>query len=293
MNIGLFGIGKMGFPIACNLAEDGHQVVTYDVFEAAKEKLTGTAVQWAATPREVIERSELTFFVGLQCTQLKAMLDGADGVLAGVGQQPKTIIDLSTSDPADSAELGAYLKQQGIDYLDCGMTGGVVGAKERKLVFMVGGERAVYEKYEPVLEKLCKSKTFIGPQGCGHRMKLLHNAVSNSVFNVTIEACALGRMYGMDLQAMIDVMNVGNARSYATETRFPKYIIPGTYDQGYLFSTGCKDFKMILKIAEEKKYKMPFAEATYDYWSWASEQGHADDDITNLYRLIEQKNVVE
>ena len=282
MNIGLFGIGKMGLPIACNLAEDGNQVLVYDVFEAAKEKLTGTKVQWAPTPREVIEKSELTFFVGLQCNQLKAMLDGPDGVLAGAKGEPKTIIDLSTSDPTDSSALGAYLKEQGVDYLDCGMTGGVVGAKNRNLVFMVGGDQAVYDKYEPILEKLCKSKTFIGPQGCGHRMKLLHNAVSNSVFNVTIEACALGRMYGMDLQAMIDVMNVGNARSYATETRFPKYIIPG-----------CKDFRMILKIAQEKHYKMPFAEATYDYWNWASEQGHADDDITTLYKLIETKNTAE
>ncbi len=293
MNIGVFGIGKMGFPIADNLAADGNSVAVYDVFEAAKEKLTGTQLQWTPTAREVVEKSELIFFVGLQCNQLKAMLDGPNGVLAGVNGECRTIIDLSTSNPADSATLGAYLQERGVDYLDCGMTGGVVGARERKLVFMVGGDRAVYEKYEPVLAKLCESKTFIGPQGCGHRMKLLHNAVSNSVFNVTIEACALGRMYGMDLQAMIDVMNVGNARSYATEVRFPKYIIPGTFDQGYLFSTGCKDFSMILKIAEEKNYKMPFAEATYDYWTWASEQGHADEDITTLYNLIESKNTAE
>ena len=293
MNIGVFGIGKMGFPISLNLAEDGNDVVAYDVVPAAKEKLTGTKVRWATTAREVMEQSELIFFVGLQCNQLKAMLEGADGVLAGVKGGEKTIIDLSTSDPSDSATLGTYLNEQNVNYLDCGMTGGVVGAKERKLVFMVGGDRTVYNKYASVLETLCKSKTFIGPLGCGHRMKLLHNAVSNSVFNVTIEACALGRMYGMDLQAMIEVMNVGNARSYATEVRFPKYIIPGTYDQGYLFSTGCKDFSMILKIAKEKNYKMPFAETTYDYWSWASKEGHADDDITTLYKIVEKKNVTQ
>ncbi|MGI6029832.1 MAG: NAD(P)-dependent oxidoreductase [Candidatus Heteroscillospira sp.] len=290
MVIGVFGIGRMGFPIACNLADDGHKVLAYDVFSAAREKLAETKVEWSPTPREVVEQAELIFFVGLQCNQLKAMLDGTDGVLAGINAPGKVIIDLSTSDPTDSAELGKYLSSQGIDYLDCGMTGGVVGARGRNLVFMAGGDRAVYDRCTPVLEKLSKSMTFVGPQGCGHRMKLLHNAVSNSVFNVTIEACALGKLYGMDLQAMIDVMNVGNARSYATEVRFPKYIIPGTYDQGYTFSTGCKDFSMILKIAKEMNYKMPMAEATYDYWTWAVEQDLPDGDITTLYKLIEKKN---
>ncbi len=293
MNIGLFGIGKMGFPIACNLAESGNVLFVYDVFPAAKDKLEGTPLIWKDTPREVMECAEVVFFVGLQCNQLKAMLDGPDGVLAGAKSGGKTIIDVSTSDPSDSAPLGQYLKEQGVDYLDCGMTGGVVGAKNRTLVFMAGGEKAVFDKYLDILTSISKSRTFIGPQGCGHRMKLLHNAVSNSVFNVTIEACALGRMYGMDLQAMIDVMNVGNARSYATEVRFPKYILTETYDQGYPFDTGIKDFDMILKVAKEKNYKMPFAETTYDYWTWAQSIGKGSEDITNLYRLIEQKNVKE
>lgn len=292
MKIGLFGIGKMGFPIACNLSADGHEVIVYDVFEPAKEKLAGTALQWGKSPREVMKASEVVFFVGLECNQLKAMLDGEDGVLAGVIPGTQTIIDLSTSDPADSAPLGEYLEEQKLEYLDCGMTGGVVGAKTRNLVFMAGGKREVYDRYLPVLEKLSKSCTFIGGHGCGHRMKLLHNAVSNSTFNVVIEACVLGRMYGMDLQAMIDVMNVGNARSYATEVRFPKYIIPETFDQGYTFKTGCKDFRMILKTAAAKNFRMPMAENTFDYWTYASGLGLGEEDITTLYNLMEKKNTV-
>ena len=290
MVIGVYGIGKMGFPIACNLAEDGNEVIVYDVCETAREKLEGSKIKWAPTPRIVSENAELIFFVGLQCEQLRAMLDGEHGVLAGAISGNRTIVDLSTSDPSLSEELGKYLIKHNINYLDCGMTGGVVGAKNRELVFMVGGERTLFERYVPIMKKLSKSMFYVGPQGCGHRMKLLHNAVSNSVFNVTIEACALGKMYGMDLQAMIDVMNVGNARSYATEVRFPKYILSGSFNQGYLFSTGCKDFNMILKIASEKNYKMPMAQATYDYWTWASAQGFGDKDITTLYNLIERKN---
>ena len=293
MKIGVFGIGKMGFPISYNLLEDGHKVSVYDVYEPAKQKIEGTQLIWGDSPRGVMASSEVVFFVGLECNQLKAMLDGDNGILAGATPGKQTIIDFSTSDPVDSEPLGVYLESKGIDYLDCGMTGGVIGARERKLVFMAGGNKEIYDKYLPLLETLSKSQTYIGGHGCGHRMKLLHNAVSNSTFNVVIEACVLGKKYGMDLEGMIDVLNVGNARSYATEVRFPKYILSGTFDQGYTFNTGCKDFKMILKTAGEKNFNMPMAENTYDYWTYASKRGLGEDDITTLYNIMEEKNTTD
>ena len=290
LRIGVFGIGKMGFPIACNLHDDGHELIGYDISESAKAMLLEKRIKVAQTPREVMENADLIFSVLNECSQLTAMMDGEDGLLAGCREEGKVIIDLSTSDPGASIPLGETFIENGIEYIDCGMTGGKVGAENRQLVLMAGGNRPVFEKYSPVMERLSKSINYIGPLGCGHMMKLLHNAVSNSTFNVVIEAAALGKLYGMDLQAMIDVFNAGNARSYATEVRFPRYIIPGTYDQGYTFKTGVKDFTMILKTADRKNFKMPMSEVTYDYWSYAEKLGLAEDDITTLYRLIQEKN---
>ena len=286
--IGIFGIGTMGLPIACNFLADGNQVTGYDISPKAVAAMEENGIRVAASPRDLMEQSDVVFSILLECSQLAAMLEGQDGILAaGPG---KTIIDLSTSDPDASTELGNRLIENGIQYIDCGMTGGRVGAVNRNLVMMAGGDRPTFEAYRPLLETISKSISFIGPLGCGHRMKLLHNAVSNSTFMAVIEATVLGRMYGMDLQAMIDVFNVGNARSYATEVRYPKYIIPGTFDMGYKFQTGAKDFRMIMKIADRKNFNMEISKITYDYYQYGVDIGRGGDDVTQLYNLLEARN---
>ncbi len=289
MRIGVFGVGTMGLPISCNFLADGNQVMGYDVFPKAIAAMEEKGIAVAKTPRELMENSDVVFSILLECSQLAAMLEGEDGILAGINGE-KTIIDLTTSDPDASTELGNQLIAHGVQYIDCGMTGGKVGAINRKLVMMAGGDKPTFDRYLPLLETIAKSITYIGPLGCGHRMKLLHNAVSNSTFMAVIEATVLGRMYGMDLQAMIDVFNVGNARSYATEVRYPKYIIPGTFDMGYKFQTGEKDFRMIMKIAERKKFNMEISKITYDYYKYGVDIGHGGDDVTQLYNLLEERN---
>lgn len=287
--IGVLGIGKMGFPISCNLFDDGNDVVAYDISPRTIEELKHRGIPAASSPREVMEHSEVVFSVLNECSQLASMLTGENGILAGAGQG-KTIIDLSTSDPDASAALGEKLIENGVQYIDCGMTGGRVGALERKLVFMAGGDRPAFDRYVPLLKTISKSITFVGPLGSGHRMKLLHNAVSNSTFMAVIEAVVLGRMYHMDLQAMIDVFNVGNARSYATEVRYPQYIIPGTFNMGYTFKTGEKDFRMIMEIAKRKNFDLEISKITYDYYKYGVDIGRGDDDVTLLHKLLEERN---
>ena len=291
MKIGVFGLGLMGFPIACNLKEDGNEVMGFDPNPASQERMKENGILVANTAREVGEFAELTFLILNINSQFKSCLDGTDGFLAGVGNDTgKTVIDLTTSDPVESVALGEELRAHGVNYLDCGMTGGRAGAVERKLVFMAGGDKALYEKWKPTLTKLSKSVNYIGPQGCGHAMKLLHNAVSHSVFTATMEATVLGQKMGMDLQAMVDVFNVGNARSYATEVRYPKHILSGTYDMGYTFKSGEKDFRLILKTAANANFKMPIAECTYDYWKYGCEHGSPDGDTTTMHKLMKDKN---
>lgn len=289
--IGVFGLGTMGIPISCNFLADGNQVMGYGSSSKTVKNMREHGIGVAASPRELMEHSDVVFSILPEVSILASMADGADGILAGCPQgSGKTIIDLTTSDPDDSIAFGSRMISNGVQYIDCGMSGGKIGAEERKLVIMAGGDKAVFDEYRPLLETISKSITYIGPLGCGHRMKLLHNAVSSSTFMAVIEATVLGRMYGMDLQAMIDVFNVGNARSYATEVRFPKYIIPGTFDMGYKFRTAAKDFRMIMKIAERKNFHLEMSKITHDYYQYSVDIGHADDDVTQLYNLLEERN---
>jgi 3-hydroxyisobutyrate dehydrogenase len=105
-----------------------------------------------------------------------------------------------------------------------------------------------------------------------------------------MEATVLGKKLGMNIPAMIDIFNIGNARSYATEVRFPKHILTDTYDMGYAYKSGYKDYRLILKSAEKAKFKMPIGEAVYDYWRYAMDLGKPDEDITTMFKLMEDKN---
>jgi 3-hydroxyisobutyrate dehydrogenase-like beta-hydroxyacid dehydrogenase len=287
--IGVIGTGLMGFPIVCNLFNDGFEVTGYDINPKAIESLKEKSIPVAKNAREVAMNSDVIISVLNECSQLRGMLEGKDGLLAGV-ENSKVIIDFSTSDPEESVPLGEYLATKSITYMDCGMTGGRAGAVGRKLVFMVGGNKDTFEKYKYILEKLAKSITYIGPSGCGHTMKLIHNAVSHATFLAVMEATVLGKKLGMDITAMIEIFNIGNARSYATEVRFPKHILTGTYDMGYAYKSGYKDMKLIMKSAEKMKFNMPIGAAAFDYWKYAMDIGKPDEDVTTMFKLLEKKN---
>jgi 3-hydroxyisobutyrate dehydrogenase-like beta-hydroxyacid dehydrogenase len=287
--IGVVGTGLMGFPIACNLFTDGFEVTGYDISPKAIESLKEKNIPLAENPQDLARNSDVIISVLNECSQLRGMLEGENGLLSGV-ENGIDIIDFSTSDPEESVPLGEYLTTKNITYIDCGMTGGRAGAVNRKLVFMAGGNKEVFEKYKYILEKLAKSITYIGPSGCGHIMKLIHNAVSHSTFLAVMEAAVLGKKLGMDVAAMIEIFNIGNARSYATEVRFPKHILTGTYDMGYAYKSGYKDMKLVMKSAEKMKFDMPIGGATFDYWKYAMDIGKPDEDVTTMFKLLEIKN---
>jgi 3-hydroxyisobutyrate dehydrogenase-like beta-hydroxyacid dehydrogenase len=289
--IGVVGTGLMGFPIICNLFNDGFGVIGYDISPKAIESLKEKNIPVADNPRELACNSDVIISVLNECSQLRGMLEGKEGLLSGVESKGESvIIDFSTSDPEESVPLGKYLATKKITYIDCGMTGGRAGAVGRKLVFMAGGNKDIFEKYKYILEKLAKSITYIGPSGCGHTMKLIHNAVSHSTFLAVMEATVLGKKLGMDIAAMIEIFNIGNERSYATEVRFPKHILSGTYDMGYAYKSGYKDMKLIMKGAEKMQFNMPIGAATFDYWKYAMDIGKPDEDVTTMFKLLEIKN---
>jgi 3-hydroxyisobutyrate dehydrogenase-like beta-hydroxyacid dehydrogenase len=287
--IGVVGTGLMGFPIICNLFDDGFEAIGYDISQKAIESLKEKNIPVADNPRELARNSDVIISVLNECSQLRGMLEGEKGLLSGV-EGEIVIIDFSTSDPEESVPLGEYLAAKNITYIDCGMTGGRAGAVDRKLVFMVGGNKDIFEKFKYILERLAKSITYLGPSGCGHTMKLIHNAVSQSTFLAVMEATVLGKKLGMDIAAMIEIFNIGNARSYATEVRFPKHILTGTYDMGYAYKSGYKDMKLIMKSAEKTRFNMPIGAATFDYWKYAMDTGKADEDVTTMFKLLEIRN---
>src|SRR5262245_54112226 len=162
--IGVVGAGNIGGAIAANVVADGHAVTVHDVDAARVKPLVAAGATAVASPAEVAARSEITF-TSLPTPAIMASV--ADAWLGGAAPDG-VLVDLSTNAPATVREVGARLAAAGRHLLEAPLTGGAPGAKARMLVFMVGGERAVYERCLPLLRSLGRAVFHIGPLGFGN-----------------------------------------------------------------------------------------------------------------------------
>jgi len=285
--LGIVGIGKMGEPIAVNLNDAGFDVITYDKREEAARKMKDKGIKVAKTPKELSETSDIILDVLPDTSATREVLTRKEGLLEGI-REPKVILDMTTSDPNESITLGKFLKKKNIEYLDCPMTGGVIGAKTRNLVLMVGGNERVFRSCKYILNAIAKKIFYMGKLGNGHHMKLVHNQLSHSTFLAACEAATLGVRVGLPLDTMIEVFNAGNARSYATEVRFPRFILSGSYDAGASFETVRKDIGLVMKKSEELNYDFPITRATFNYWDYPMKYGQGEKDYTTIFNLIDE-----
>lgn len=286
--IGVVGVGLMGKPIAKNLYDSGFDIIIYDKNEVPLKELATLGLRVAESPKQLMELSEVVLDVLNDTNTLTTVLEQPEGLLEGINGR-KIIIDMTTSDPEQSVSIGTALKERDVEYLDCPMTGGMVGAQNRQLIIMAGGKREVFNEISYILKEISKELIYLGNLGSGHYMKLIHNQLSHSTFLAACEAFELGEHLGIDPEAMIKVFNVGNARSYATEVRFPKFILAGTFNAGASFKTVGKDIGLVMRKANSLNFDLPITRATYEYWRYAIETGRGEDDYSTVIKQMEEK----
>ncbi|MEP1209547.1 MAG: NAD(P)-dependent oxidoreductase [Rhizobiaceae bacterium] len=198
------------------------------------------------------------------------------------------VVDLTTSHPGQSRALEEDLQSRGIAYIDAAMTGGAAGADAGTLTLMVGGSDQAVTRCQPVLECI-SSKTFhLGPAGAGHAMKLVHNLILHSSFMATCEGLRMADRAGIDINRAVDVLNAGNARSFVTETRFPRDILSGTMDARSQISNLEKDLGLAQQFAGQLDAMSPYTSLTRRLLSKALEAGHAEVDFAHLFPLYEE-----
>jgi 3-hydroxyisobutyrate dehydrogenase len=277
----------MGRGIALNLAKGGCEVFVWDTAETARKRVEGCSGITSAKPSDMAAKCAIILMVVPTTNEIRACLEGNDGILRSV--KPGLVIcDLTTSDPTATHALAAELKPAGIEYLDAGTSGGPTRADSGELTLMIGGDKAVFERVRPVLEKIAQTIYYLGESGTGHTMKLLHNIVCHATFMATSEAARLGERAGLKLADMIEVFNNSNARSYATESRFPKHILSGKWDARSRIYNLHKDLKMGLELGRSLGAGTKFSEATLYYLDKAIALGMMNDDYSLLYRDFEE-----
>jgi 3-hydroxyisobutyrate dehydrogenase-like beta-hydroxyacid dehydrogenase len=291
MDIGFIGLGNMGFPMARRLIAAGHRLVAFDVRPAPLDRLAVLGAEVAASPAEVAERTE-TVLASLPSPEaVRAVATGANGIAEG--RRVHRFVDLSTTGARLAADIGEALGRHRIVQLDSPVSGGVRGAEQGTLAVMVSGPRAEVALLEPVLAVLGRV-FFIGERpGAAQTMKLVNNLLSATALAATSEAMVMGVKAGLDARVMIDVINAGSGRNSASEDKFPRAILPGTFDFGFATGLMLKDLRLCLEEAAALGLPLPVADAVRRMWELANTETGPDADFTTVIQCLERRAGVE
>ncbi|MBM3373880.1 MAG: NAD(P)-dependent oxidoreductase, partial [Betaproteobacteria bacterium] len=219
--VGFVGIGAMGTPMAGNLAKAGYRLVVFDLDAtrtAALAREHGVTV--AASLAELGAQSHIVITMLPDGKAVRSALCGAndsfkDCILERAAKGTR-VIDMSSSSPMQTRELGALLASRGFPCIDAPVSGGVKGAVNARLAIMTGGDIAIYESVKPMLEKMGSALFHAGPLGAGHAIKALNNYVSAAGLAATCEALIAAERFGIDPAVATDIINASSGMNNTT-----------------------------------------------------------------------------
>jgi len=286
MEIGFIGLGNMGFPMARRLIEARHRLVVFDRRREVADRLVALGAQAASSPKEVADRAE-TVLASLPSLQASLeVATGKDGVIEG--RRVKRFVDLSTVGSHMAVRIHELLAKRNLVQLDSPVSGGVGGAEKGTLAVMVSGPRADFEAVKPALEVIGKV-FFIGEKpGSAQTMKLANNLLSATAVAATSEAVVMGVKSGLDPAVMIDVINSGSGMNTASRDKFPRSILPRSFDFGFTTGLMVKDVRLCLEEAKSLGLSMEVAEAVGRLWEVVIREMGAGSDFTTAIKPIEK-----
>ncbi len=287
MNLGFIGLGAMGIPMAERLIDAGHALTVFDVNPASSAALAARGATVAASVRELADRVD-TVLLSLPTPQIvNEVCISASGLIQG--SAVRTVVDLSTTGTSMARTVQAALAARGIEFIDSPVSGGRGGAIKGTLAVMVSGPHATFERLSDVLRHIGKLFYIGAEPGMAQTMKLANNLVSAASMAITSEAVAMGVKAGLDPKVMIDVINSGSGMNTASRDKFPKAILPRTFDYGFATALMYKDVDLCMREAAELGANMPLADAVHEIWRQTNEVYGGSNDFTRIAQFVEAK----
>jgi 3-hydroxyisobutyrate dehydrogenase-like beta-hydroxyacid dehydrogenase len=286
VDIGFIGLGHMGFPIARRLLEAGYAVVAFDTRPEAVNGLVELGARPASSPKEVANLAE-TVMASLPTPQAAVeVATGAAGVIEG--SRVRRYVDLSTIGSQTAVHIHGLLAQRNIAAIDSPVSGGVGGAEKGTLALMVSGPRTEFEIIRPALEAIGRPMHVGEKPGSAQTMKLINNLVAATVLVATSEVAVMGAKAGLDPEVVIDVLNAGSGATSASRDKFPRAILPRTFDYGFATGLMVKDVRLYLDEAQALGVPVEIAQAVGRLWEATLHDEGAESDFTSAIKPIER-----
>lgn len=286
MDVGFLGLGMMGAPMAERLMGGGHRLIVHDVRSSAVEPLVAAGAVAADNLRELAERCEVLVVSLPNLETARAVLVASAAQFAQA--KVRTLINTCTTGPVLAEEAAAALAAHGVALVDCPISGGPAGAREGTLSVMVSGDPATVSAVRPLLSLWGTTVTVVGDRpGDAQTVKLVNNVLAAVAIVASSEALVMGAKAGLAPEAMIRAVNAGAGRNGATLSIFPRSVLPRTFDFGSPIDMLLKDVELAIQLGERLGIPMWVCQAARLVIKHAQFAGHGPEDITALFRIIE------
>jgi 3-hydroxyisobutyrate dehydrogenase-like beta-hydroxyacid dehydrogenase len=288
--VGFIGLGRMGFPMARNLARAGYRVHAHDVAPEAigrAARLAGVVAHPSA--RDVAAAATVAFTALPNDAIVRETYLGPSGLLAG-GRAGLVTCDCSTVSPGVTLEIHRAAKARGIHHLDTPMLGSTPQAESGEIFFMVGGDAAQLPSVQPLLDVMGRLTMHVGAPGTGNRIKLLHNALGAVNAVAVAESLALCDAVGVDPWTYYEVVKNGGGMAYSTYfDRRVLRVVDGNYDPTFTLELMLKDVTLAAEMAGELLPKLPILRETLAAYAEGKRRGSGGEDFSAVTRVLEDR----
>lgn len=282
--VAFVGLGAMGFPMAGHLSQQYATRVynrNKDKAQAWLQQFTGVACQ---TPAEAAENCDTVFLCVGNDDDVRAVVYGDDGVLAGMRAEA-VLVDHTTVSAELARELNMACQNQGVGFLDAPVSGGQAGAENGQLTIMVGGDVANYAQAEPIMEVYAKRIKHMGPCGAGQLTKMANQICIAGVVQGLSEALHFSHKAGLDGRAVVEAISQGAAQSWQMENRH-NTMIDGEFDFGFAVDWMRKDLDIALRTASASGASLPLTALVDQFYADVQNMGGGRWDTSSLIQRL-------
>lgn len=281
--IAVVGLGNMGGAVAANLADRGHDVVGFDMQDAARDRAAEAGVRVADTVAAAVADADVVITSLPNGAVVRGVWLGAEGVVANA--RPGTlVVELSTISQKDMVDVAAAGRANGLRVVDCAVSGNPGQGRSGELALIVGALDDDLVAVEPLLHEIGSSLEHVGDVGKGKVVKLVNNLMAMGNVLVAAEAFQVGIAAGMDAQRLYEVLSNGGGRSHHFVNRFPK-AIAGDFRPGFTIALGEKDLGLGIELGRAVGVPTPTAQTVRAMYGIAMAEGDADEDIVGLLKM--------
>jgi 3-hydroxyisobutyrate dehydrogenase-like beta-hydroxyacid dehydrogenase len=293
MKVGFIGLGTMGSSMALNTLRGGHDLVVHDINRDAAAPHLEAGATWADSPREVAAASEIVLTSLPGPPEVEVVALGEQGILQGASAG-KVYFDLSTNSPTLIRRIHDLFAARGVHVLDAPVSGGPEGARTRRLALWVGGDKALFERYKPVLDAIGDAAYYVGPIGTGSIAKLVHNCTGYILQTALAETFTMGIKAGVDPLVLWQAVRFGALGRRRTFDGLTQQFLPGQFDPpAFALRLARKDVNLAVEVGREFDVPMRLANLTLAELTEALNRGWGQRDSRVAMLLQEERAGVE